>query len=83
MVLVVTLHNIVELILALPLGLISSHLYNLDWVVDKKIYKQVQRIVIGMFVIMYTLTWVYTPIPNLLLFLIIQLIFFWVLYFGN
>ena len=53
MLLVVILHNIVEAILAFSFGLISRHLYNLDRVVDKKIDKQVQRIVIGMFLIMY------------------------------
>lgn len=89
MLLVVVLHNIVEAILAFSFGLISRHLYNLDRVVDKKIDKQVQRIVVGMFLIMYALTWVYTSteslynhVENLLLFLIIQLIFFWILYFS-
>ena len=89
MVLVVILHNIVEVILALSLGLISSRLYNLDRVIDKKVDKRVQRIVVGIFIIMYALTWIYTStqslynhVENLLLFLIVQLIFFWILYFA-
>ena len=89
MVFVVILHNVIEALLAFLLGMISNRLYNLDRIVDKKVDRRVQKIVVGMFVIMYALTWVYTStqslydhVENLLLFLIIQLVLFWVLYFS-
>ena len=89
MILVVILHNVAEGVLAFSLGITSGQLYNLDRIIDKKIDKQVKRIVVSMFVITYALTWIYTStqslynhVENLLLFLIIQLVFFWILYFA-
>lgn len=89
MFLVVILHNIIEAILSITLGIISSRLYNIDRIIDRKIDKQIQRIVIGMFIITYALTGVYTMmqqlynhVENLLIFLLIQLVLFWVLYFS-
>ena len=89
MILVVILHNVAEGVLAFSLGITSGRLYNLDRIIDKKIDKQVKRIVVSMFVITYALTWIYTStqslynhVENLLLLLIIQLVFFWILYFA-
>lgn len=57
---VVIIHNVIEALLSVLLGIISARLYNLDRIVDKKVDRQVHRVVIGMFVIMYALTFIFT-----------------------
>ena len=89
MLVVVIIHNIIEAALSFFMGIISARLYKLNRIIDKKVDRQVHRIVVVMFVIMYALTLIFTVmqklydhVENLLIFLIIQLIFFWILYFS-
>ena len=85
----VIIHNIIEAALSFFMGIISARLYKLNRIIDKKVDRQVHRIVVVMFIIMYALTLIFTVmqklydhVENLLIFLIIQLIFFWILYFS-
>ena len=89
MLIVVIIHNIIEAALSFFMGIISARLYKLNRIIDKKVDRQVHRIVVVMFIIMYALTLIFTVmqklydhVENLLIFLIIQLIFFWILYFS-
>lgn len=89
MLVVVIIHNIIEAALSFFMGIISARLYKLNRIIDKKVDRQVHRIVVVMFIIMYALTLIFTVmrklydhVENLLIFLIIQLIFFWILYFS-
>lgn len=89
MLVVVIIHNIIEAALSFFMGIISAQLYKLNRIIDKKVDRQVHRIVVVMFIIMYALTLIFTVmqklydhVENLLIFLIIQLIFFWILYFS-
>lgn len=89
MLVVVIIHNIIEAALSFFMGIISARLYRLNRIIDKKVDRQVHRIVVVMFIIMYALTLIFTVmqklydhVENLLIFLIIQLIFFWILYFS-
>ena len=89
MLIVVIIHNIIEATLSFFMGIISARLYKLNRIIDKKVDRQVHRIVVVMFIIMYALTLIFTVmqklydhVENLLIFLIIQLIFFWILYFS-
>ena len=89
MLIVVVIHNIIEATLSFFMGIISARLYKLNRIIDKKVDRQVHRIVVVMFIIMYALTLIFTVmqklyghVENLLIFLIIQLIFFWILYFS-
>lgn len=89
MLVVVIIHNIIEAALSFFMGIISARLYKLNRIIDKKVDRQVHRIVVVMFIIMYALTLIFTVmqklydhVENLLIFLTIQLIFFWILYFS-
>lgn len=89
MLVVVIIHNIIEAALSFFMGIISARLYKLNRIIDKKVDRQVHRILVVMFIIMYALTLIFTVmqklyghVENLLIFLIIQLIFFWILYFS-
>lgn len=89
MLIVVIIHNIIEAALSFFMGIISARLYKLNRIIDKKVDRQVHRILVVMFIIMYALTLIFTVmqklyghVENLLIFLIIQLIFFWILYFS-
>lgn len=89
MLIVVIIHNIIEAALSFFMGIISVRLYKLNRIIDKKVDRQVHRIVVVMFIIMYALTLIFTVmqklydhVESLLIFLIIQLIFFWILYFS-
>lgn len=88
MLIVIIIHNMIEALLSILLGIISASLYNFNRIVNKKINRYVYYIVIGMFSSVYVLTLFFTLseklsdyVVNLLLFLIIQLIIFWIVYF--
>lgn len=85
---VIIVHNIIEAIFAVCLGLIFKKLYNSDNTLEKKINKVIFRMVVVMFLFAYSLTFMFTithtlseKIDWLLIFLLVQLILFWLLYF--
>lgn len=88
-ILMVVLHNLIEGILALIVGLVSGKFYNIGQITDKKFDNQIQRIMIGTFATMFGSMAIYMLIQQLhnciesfLFLFLIQLFVFWLLYFS-
>lgn len=88
-ILMLIFHSLIEGILALVVGVASGKFYNIGQITDEKFDNQIQKVVMGTFIIMFGSMVIYMLIQRLhnylesfLFLFLIQLFVFWLLYFS-